>query len=84
MPTLTREQARDIGGKLADLMAPFPRDERLLLLIAGFYGECKAQGKNADQMIEFATRIIKIHERGVLPVQIVLEDTTCPTCGGVL
>ena len=69
---------------MADLMNPFPRDERLLLLIAGFYGECKAQGKNASQMIEFATRIIQIHERGVLPVNIVLEDTHCPTCGGVL
>jgi uncharacterized protein YoaH (UPF0181 family) len=84
MPNLTREQQRDVGGRLASIIEPFPRDERLLLLLAGFYGESCKQGLSAGQAIDLAIRTIKIHERGLLPAAVAVQQVTCPSCGGVL
>lgn len=84
MPQVTQQQQRELGASLAKLIEPFPRDQRLLLLIAGLYGEAKAQGLSSSQLIEHVVRIVKIHERGVSPVAITLLDSHCPTCGGVL
>jgi uncharacterized protein YoaH (UPF0181 family) len=84
MPTVTTEQQRELGEKLAQIIEPFPRDERLLLLVAGLYGEGMSQGMSASQIVEFVARIVRVHERGISPLAITLEDTRCPTCGGVL
>lgn len=84
MPTLTKEEQRTLGAELARVIAPLPNDERLLLLLAGFYGECCRQGLNAGQSIDLAIRTIKIHERGLQPLAVALVTTACPTCGGQL
>lgn len=84
MPILDQASQRALGSRMAELAAPLPRDQRLLLYLAGFFGEAKRQGLNASQMIEYVARIVRIHERGMLPVSIVLEDSKCPTCGGLL
>lgn len=69
---------------MAAISAPLPRDERLLLYIAALYGESKSQGLSASQIVEHVARIVRIHESGIHPLAIVLEDTRCPTCGGAL
>ncbi len=84
MPKLSREEQHALGAQLVQVIQPLPNDERLLLLLAGFYGETCRQGLNASAAIDLAIRTIKIHERGMMPQAIQAVQATCPTCGGAL
>jgi len=84
MPTLSQAEQRSLGAQLAAIAEPLPRDQRLLLYVAAFYGEARAQGLSPSQASEFAVRTIRIHERGLLPAHLVFRESSCPTCGGAL
>lgn len=84
MPSISTAEQRTLGRKIAEIIEPLPRDERLLFLIACLYGEAKAQGLSASQVVEKTAFVVRIHERGIKPLSILLSDTKCPTCGGAL
>jgi hypothetical protein len=80
MPDLSRESQRKLGTELATLIEPFPLDQRLLLLIAGLYGESRRQGMGASAIIDLVTRVVLVHEAGQLIHNAADLGTLCPRC----
>lgn len=84
MPNLTKEEQRELGAKMSRVAEPLPRDQRLLLYIAGLYGECRSQGLNSAQLIDLVIRTVKVHDAGLVVLAQAQNALCCPTCGGAL
>jgi hypothetical protein len=81
MPDLSSKQQWQVGTDLAKLIEPFPLDQRLLLLIAGLYGESRAQGYNPSSLIDLVTRVVLVHDQGQLIATPGADlGALCPTC----
>jgi hypothetical protein len=79
MADLTVQEQRALGGEVSKLLGGLPAADRLLLLVACLYGEGRAQGLSAGDVVNFTDRICAIHAAGVL-VQ-AAASRTCPLCG---
>jgi hypothetical protein len=80
MPNLTKEEQHALGARLAAVIEPLPRDQRLLALLAGFYGESRSQGLSADGMLQLAQRVITLHEQGVSVILPGAYTGVCSLC----
>lgn len=66
MPNLTSREQWELGSRLGKLIETLPLDQRLLLLIAGLYGEARAQGLSPSSLLELVQRVVLQHEQGQL------------------
>lgn len=69
---------------MARVTEPLPRDERLLLYIAGLYGESRSQGLSSSALIDLVIRTVKTHDTGLVVLAQAQNAVCCPTCGGAL
>lgn len=66
MPNLSSKDQWEVGRKLAELVEPFPLDQRLLVFIAGLYGEARRQGMSSSAVVDLVQRVVALHEQGQL------------------
>ena len=80
MPKLTVDEQRKLGAALAAILQPLPNDQRLLFLMACFYGEARSQGLVSGEMVAYCERLCAIHEQHT-PIHLVRSLVNCPLCG---